>query len=122
MERKVTIRITCINNNERKDEYNIEYYDNDGYKIGSVVVDESGTLKWHIWESLYQTIILDCVSHILGMPAQNTDEYILKGKEKDPERWDRAKEYIDSNKLLVYYRQDKRFNEEFKDGVKPRRR
>ena len=116
MRNDTQIKVTCITNDNKKDELHFDYYDKEGTIVGTVAVDEQGRLAWSIWNNEYQENILYCVSCVFGMKVENTMPYISEAKKADSIRWDRAQEYISSKGLYVNYLQNSYFNEEFNDS------
>ena len=116
MRNDTQVKVTCINNEKRQDEFHFDYYDKEGAIVGTVAVDESGRLGWSIWDDTYKDNILYNAAYIFGMKLENSIEYILEAKKPDPIRWDRAQDYISTKGLIVNYYQDTRFSREFKDG------
>ena len=113
MRNDVQVKVTCLTNNNQKDEFHFDYYDKDGCIVGTVAVDEIGKLGWAIWNPDYQENILYNVSYIFGLKVENSSEYILAAKEPDKVRWFRAEDYINSKGLYINYVQKIYFEKEF---------
>ena len=122
MKNDTQIKVTCLTNENNKDEFHFDYYNKEGSILGTVVVDERGIVGWYIWEKEYQENILYNVSYIFGKQVDDTIEYVLEGKQSDPIRWEKAQEFIESKGLLVNYKQNISFNQEFKNGIPKRNR
>lgn len=118
MKNYLNIKVTCLTNLENKDEFHFDYYDKEGNIVGTVAIDERGKLGWAIWNNDYQERILYCVSGILKEKVENTIEYILKGKQNDPVRWDNAQEFIENEKLVVNYLQNDYFKMTFENSAR----
>lgn len=118
MRNDAQIKVTCLTNENMKDELHFDYYDKEGNIVGTIGVDEDGRLAWFIWNDKYQDNILYNVSSIFGKEIENKIEYILEAKQGDLLRWERAQDFIDNKGLVVNYQQNKEFNETFKNGFK----
>ena len=116
MKNDVQIKVTCITNENKKDEFHFDYYDKEGIIVGTIAVDEIGRLGWEVWNDEYQGNILEAVSFIFGNKVTNSMENVMEAKNPDEMRWDRAQEYIEKRGYLVNYLQNPKFNEVFENG------
>lgn len=120
MKNEGQLKVTCITNENKKDEFHFDYYDKEGIIVGTVAVDEIGRLGWEVWNDEYQQNILETVSYIFGEEVKDPKENVLEAKNPDEKRWDRAQEYIEKRGYLVNYLQNPKFNEYFDNGLQRR--
>ena len=120
MGNNVLKKITCITSDNRRDEFNFDYYDNEGRLVGNVIVDELGRLFWSIWDEEYEKSIIETASYIFGKPVENTTECMIEAQSLDQNRWDKAQEYIEKHGYSVNYLQNPKFNEYFDNGLQRR--
>lgn len=113
MRNDTDVKVTCLTNDNEKDEFHFDYYDKEGNIVGTVAVSENGKLGWAIWNQEYASVILDNVSYIFGAKVDNSMEYISLAKEQVKTRWTRAEDYIMSKGLYVNYLQNDYFKREF---------
>lgn len=116
MKNDVQIKVTCITNDNKRDELHFDYYDKEGNIVGTVAVDENGRLGWSIWNIKYQSNILYNASYIFGTKVANDIEYILEAKKPDYIRWERAQNFIEYKGLIVNYRQSIDFKDTFRNS------
>ena len=119
MRNDVQIKVTCVTNENQKDEFHFDYYDKNYSIVGTVMVDENGKLEWSIWNKEYENVILDTVSGIFGFNfrIENNIDNINNGKEYVPTRFQRAMDLIDKKGLIVNYTQNNYFNKFFFNGT-----
>ena len=124
MGNQIQIKVTCLTNENKKDEFHFDYYDCDGNLVGTIMVDETGKLEWSILNNKYENVVLDIVSTIFGFDFRITNgiNYINEGKEKVPIRFQRAMDLINSRGLVVNYKQNKYFDSFFSNGTGKRRK
>ncbi len=101
MTNKLQVKVTLLKTKEDNIEYHFDYYDRDGIIVGTIAVDNNGKLGWLIWNQEHSNSILTVVSYIFGMKVENSVEDIIAAKKEEPSRFDRAKEYINNNGLIV---------------------
>lgn len=121
MKNDTQLKITCLTNENKKDEFHFDYFDKEANLLGTIAIDESGRLGWAIWNDEYQKQILATVSYILGKDITNSIEDVLEAKEPDQLRWGRVQEYIEKRGLIVNYQQSVKFYNVIQNAARRRR-